>query len=150
MLTRKELKSELRIDVHALDDACARQPELFLEASEQFSEAKAAAKAAKHNLELTLGSVELDIRSGKIDSGGIKLTGDSVLAMVASNSKVVEAKKDLVEAERESFLWGSLVDAFDQRRTMLSNECSLHVTEYYQTGPIKATEAEIVAKRKQR
>jgi len=157
---REELRELVAIDINALDEECANQASLYEEACELQAIAKAEAKAAKHNLEQIRAEVMLDYRSGVLKSA-VKMTETSIVALADTHEDVVDAKAALVEAEKESWRCDGLVGAFDHRRTMLSNECSLYESQYYHSGEFRAkshykpadtrsTEAEIAGSRKSR
>jgi hypothetical protein len=124
-----------------------------MEAGDLASEARAAAKAAKHNLEQVQATVQLGYRNGTTHTEA-KITETSILALVATDLAVIKAKRELVETELLSSKCDSLVNAYDHRRSMLTNEVTLATQTFYQTGDIKsrrvlneATEEEIRKRR---
>jgi len=153
MLSYDELRKRVAINVNALSEECSNHPELFMEAGDLASEARAAAKASKYNLEQVQSAVQLGFRNGTTHTEA-KITETSILALVASNPEVVKAKQELVEAELLSSKCDALVNAYDHRRSMLTNEVTLSTQSFYQTGDIKsrrvlneATEEQIRKKR---
>jgi len=142
MLSYNELKELVPIDTNQLDQNCSRQPELFLEACKLAAEAKATSKAGKHNLEFTKATIALQYRAGTLATPGVKITETSVAALVDAHADVVKAKSKLGEADNESFLCDSLVNSFDQRRSMLNNEVTLYNSSYFQTSDIKGRNVE--------
>ena len=130
MLSLEELRQMVRIDLSHLDEECSTHAELYMEACDLQASAKADAKAAKHNLECVKGCIMLDYRSGALKAD-VKITETSIVALVDAHEDVIQAKDQLVVAERHSYRCDSLVNAFDHRRTMLSNEVSLYQSQYY-------------------
>ena len=145
MLTRVELREAVPVMVNRLDEECADQSELFMEACELAAEAKAEAKAAKHNLEQAKAEVQVSYRDGSCPTE-VKLTETSMLALIDSHKDVIAAKKELREADKEAYLCESLVSAFDHKRSMLNNECDLHQGQYRSTGEITGRRSDIQAK----
>jgi len=137
MLTYEELRSRLAINPNSLDGDCATHPVLFEEVGELASCCRAAAKAAKYNLERVQASVQLRYRNGTLASGDTKITEASVMALVATHEEVVKAKAELVDSELISSRCDSLLNAFDHRRSMLSNEVTLITQGFYHQGDIK-------------
>jgi len=153
MLSYDELRGRVAINANALSEQCSNHPELFMEAGDLASEARAAAKAAKHNLEQVQATVQLGYRNGTTHTEA-KITETSILALVATDLAVIKAKRELVETELLSSKCDSLVNAYDHRRSMLTNEVTLATQTFYQTGDIKsrrvlneATEEEIRKRR---
>jgi len=141
MISYEELKESVPIDIHQLDQNCAKQSTLFLEACELATDAKATSKAAKHNLEFTKATIALQYRAGTLATP-IKITETSVIALVDAHADVVKAKSKLCEVEKTSGLCDALVNSFDQRRSMLNNEVTLYNSAYFQTSDIKGSNVE--------
>lgn len=149
MLAYEELKQKLVIDLHNLPVCCSEQPTLFLEASEEASKAKASAKVEKLNLEKLIATVDLKIRQNKEEK---KLTESAITSMINTDKSVGEQKELLIQLETEAIKWDSLVEAFNQRRSMLSNEVSLYTYNYFNTSDVSEMdefEKAIIEKRKQ-
>lgn len=136
MLQYEDLRKLVQIDLTALDDECAKQPELFMEACDLAAEAKANAKAAKHNLEAVKGEVGIKYRSGELKTD-VKITETSIVSLVDAHEEVKQAKEELRLAEKEAYRCESLVNSFDQKRSMLNNEVDLQERQHYQTADIK-------------
>jgi len=148
MMTYEELKKELAINLYDLPHCCEKQAVLFLEASEEASKAKTALKVAKLNLEKKIAETDLWIRQNKTD---IKLTESAISALINSDDVISKMKTDIVRYESEVLKWDSLVEAYNQRRSMLSNEVSLYTYKYFNSNDISemdAFEKAIIEKRR--
>ena len=142
MLKREELREAVPVLVNRLDEECADQSELFMEACELAAEARAEAKAAKHNLEQIRAEIHIKYRNGGLQTE-IKLTDTAITALIDSHKDVIAVKKELRDSEKEAYLCESLVNAFDQKRSMLNNECDLHERQYRSTGEIRGRRSDI-------
>ncbi len=128
------LKAFLHIDVNALEQDCANHSVLFLEASEVVADLKTQLGVAKLNLEQVQSATELEIRE---KYKGEKITEKTIASLVTMETKVQEKQQDIFDLEVHYYKWNNLMSAFDQRRSMLSNEVSLYTSNYFQCGEVK-------------
>lgn len=122
----------------SLDEECAVQSELYLEATDLAADAAAAFDAAKQNLETIKSRVDLELRNGvsKPSTTG-RLTDAAILAFVEQDPRVTLAKTALAEARRNSKKMDGIVTAFDHKRSMLNNVVELVLRGFAQCGEIK-------------
>lgn len=139
MLSPEELRVVVQVDTLDLVSECACQPELFLEASEHAADAKAVMEKAKSELEQTESLVDFEIRSGRIDYTGLKLTDVSIAQLIKREIRVKEARKLYQEACTRARKLEALEKAFDQKRSMLSYITELTGRGYLHTADIKSS-----------
>ena len=155
MLTYDELRKALPIDANDLDGDCAIHAELLMEAGELHAEAKAWSETAKHNLEVTKADIARQYRSGELKSEA--KTETAIFSLVTLHPDVKLGEAVLIDKQKYTAKCASLMNAFEHRRSMLSNEVDLYVSSYYHGGDIKGRnqaktrellEREVVEKRR--
>jgi hypothetical protein len=127
--TLAEYESALTIDQHSLHSDCRNQPELF------YHIAKAVAQA-RGEVE-----VELAIRQDA-ESAEVRMTEGRCAAMVATSERVRAAAIAL--AGRNAYLESliALKEAYVQRKDMLKELVSLHISNYY-ADPVRGSESRL-------
>jgi len=137
-MRNKELdwERDLPINVNALDVEWLGQAELFMVYAEEQAHADRVSKRVHEKLK-TL-KAELTKEANDDPDGclgkGVKPTVSNVDAYIRTNEKFIEAKTELHEAELESGLLSSAVQALRMRRDALTNLVTLHGQKYF-AGP---------------
>jgi hypothetical protein len=129
------LRDSLVIDKNSLDVALQRQPQLFLQVSELFTQASAHRDFLKE--EIARIDAELyAIHRAKIEKATGKATEAQVSQAVTVDAKHKEATTKFNKAKETADLAGALRDAFHQRRYMLQELCGLFVANYFQSDSV--------------
>lgn len=125
-----ELRSQLRIDKHNLDDDCVRQPVLYAEISELHTLAVGERDAAKEHLASVDAKVADEVRRKWIRDGE-KFAEARVGDAVQQDPRHLEAYDAWSYHVRRAAYLGTLVASADQRGKMLRELGSLFVSGYF-------------------
>ena len=126
-----QLRQRARINRTQLELECSEQPHWFYQAGRLKAEAKAEASRCKVARDWTRANVETDIRKNPEAHGLVKVTEASVQAAVTLDGRTQQAETDLIEAERVFHDLTALRDAWEQRRSMLSDEVDMRIQESF-------------------
>lgn len=116
-----DVDMELYIDEDDLNKEITDQPLKFRKWSELANEAEKAVKAIQNELDLVCAEVRLEIIEDYELKGAKRPTTDDLRALVMVSEKVIEIKRELMEAENTSENLKSVVRAFYQRHEMLKD-----------------------------
>ena len=136
-----ELREQLLIDKHALDDELIRQSQLFSEIGDQAVMAGAERDAAKENLEVTDSRLDTEWRK-KLST--VKTTEKIINNHVKTDPRHEKAFELWLEAKSKADELENLQKSFLQRANMLKSLCQLYTSNYWMDSsikPSKATEA---------
>jgi len=125
------LRKRLSIELTSLHIAAQEQPELTEEVNTLYSGAKAEAKRAKLNYEVTKAEADKKIRLDPITYGVEKITESSVSSAVTRHPEVRKAYEDMIQVEEAADRINALVLAFGERRSMIKVEAELWVQNYW-------------------
>ena len=119
-----QVDPDLEIDFLDLQPAVAMQSSLYGYYSDLAVDARMDRDDAVDTLKKMEGEVELEIRKDA-EKNKVKLTIPEVTAMVASDSRLVEQRKVIVEKTREFMKLDGKVKALDQKKSMI--ECAVRM-----------------------
>ena len=125
----EDLQPGLRIDEHALDDACQRQPELFQRVSDELTFAISRRDEAKIIVAEVEAAVDLEIRNKGRERE--KLTDRGIAAMVRIDRRVQTASREHLRLAHEAARLASLKESFQQRSYMLKEMTKLYLASYF-------------------
>lgn len=126
-----ELKTDLVIHLKRLEQDCASQPTLCEEVASIQADLKGELSRAEWDLEQLRSRRSLEIRSDPDTFGLTKITESAVKDAINTCEDVDEAQRLIADLDALYRKASGLVDAFDQRRSMISNAVSLYTHEYY-------------------
>jgi hypothetical protein len=136
MIKIEELKKQLAISRHNLDEEVANQPMLFYEIAEQYEIAAAEADAAKEELATTdarLDTVGREVLAEKYD----KVTEAMVRNYVQTEHNHDSAFRAYLNAKERAGKLAALRDAFKQRGYMLRDLASLQSASFFETTSLQ-------------
>lgn len=125
-------QNELSINKYKLDEECISHASRYAYYSEACALAKSNVSKAKDNLEFVMAERNMEIRD-ELANGDKKVTEAMVTASLAKDSKVLEAKSELRDAEEVYARLQVAVQAFDARRSELDNLVKLYCASYFST-----------------
>lgn len=132
----QELKSKLRIDEHALEEAWRDQPDLFYQVASEQALALSIRDEVKQDLEELEAEVDIELRKDAATSGE-----KTTETQIQSNKKVdkrVKAMNDkFLEKRHLAERWKVLRDAYEQRSFALSRLVELYIANYYSSNENK-------------
>ena len=138
MLTLDELRNFLIIDQNNLDQACSEQPELFGEACDLFADAKEEADIADLEYDRIKAEVTVGYKTGTLPAPEkASLTDPLVASLALKDPKVIAAKTKSIGLKKKLLKYEGSKNAFDHRRSMLSNLVTLHQSQYFHNSDIK-------------
>jgi hypothetical protein len=139
--TLAEYESALTIDQHSLHSDCRNQPELFYHIAKAVAQARGEVEDAKTAYKRVQAEVELAIRQDA-ESAEVRMTEGRCAAMVATSERVRAAAIAL--AGRNAYLESliALKEAYVQRKDMLKELVSLHISNYY-ADPVRGSESRL-------
>ena len=117
-----DLKADLVIDKHVINRELARQPALFAWYATLHEIAKDKTAHCKHKLETYEASLEMSIR--QMPSPPVKLTADTVAAMVKDDKQRRRMAEDYLHARKSEGMLMVAKASFDQRKDMLISVAS--------------------------
>lgn len=127
-----DFQKDLSINKYKLDEECLSHSSRYAYYAEAQAVAKLNVSKAKDNLELVESEANLRIRK-KFAEEGQKVTESVVSCTLAMDSDVINAKKELREAEEVYNRLQVAVNAMDARRSELDNLVKLYVAGYFST-----------------
>ena len=122
---------DISINPDALDVEWLRQPELFLEVSQEAAAARKAMDAAKENVDVVKADIDKEIRAKPYEK---KPTEAQIASEVLLHTAVGDAMAQYNKCRYEYDLLTAAVRAFDQRKAALENLVRLLGQEYF-AGP---------------
>ena len=133
-----DLKAKLAINKAALDDEVSRQPILFFEIAEEYTQAAAERDACKEELTTVDAKLDGQVRTD-LARGDNKVTEAMVRNSVQMHKEHQEAFDTYMAAKTNADVLGSLKEAFIQRSYMLRDLASLYVNSYYEQSSVQGT-----------
>lgn len=134
-----DYREALIINKHNLDLELTRQPELFFEVAEAYTEAASMRDALYENTKNTDSSVNMEIREDYANKG-TKITEAQITALVQTHPDHVQAYEDYLNAKRTAEEFSALKDAFHQRSSMLRDLVQLYATGYFERTSVTVME----------
>ena len=139
-----DFQKDLSINKYKLDEECLSHSSRYAYYSEAQVVAKTNVSRAKDKLELVESESNLKIRKKFADEGQ-KVTESVIACTLAMDSDVIQAKKELREAEE---IYGRLsvaVSAMETRRSELDNLVKLYCAGYFSTPSANGAKSNINA-----
>lgn len=131
-MSQRDITDDVKINRYKLEEAAEEQSFLYYHYSELLNDARRVSDEKKLQLKKTLASIELRYRSGDLEIGeGVKLTEGSINAAVETNPDVIEAKRELMEADTAVNRAQSAEEAIRMRKSMVQNLVQLYTMQYY-------------------
>lgn len=126
----KFYKKNLAIDNSELDKVCIMQPFLFQEVSAEVAKAKAWLDDTKLDKDTLEAEIKQDIRLTALKDG-TKLTEGALNEQVSKNVELIDIMKSIISAKEDYDLWNGLLEAYNQRASMLKLIVRLLETDLY-------------------
>jgi len=126
-----ELRAKLPINMQRLHLDAENQPELMCMAIEVEAEARYEAKKAKLAVEVCKAEVSNDIRLYPEKYGLTKTTEAAIEITVLKDLRVIDSQTRFLDLEREANMAGALVQAYENRKSMLQLEGQLFISNYW-------------------
>jgi hypothetical protein len=139
-----DLEPGLLIDEHALDQACARHPDLFYRVAKRLADEVSMRDALKEQLANVEALVDTEIRE-EAAAENEKPTVKEIESRTRLDLRVEKVRKHLLETGAAVGQWMALKDAFTQRSYMLKALGELYVSNYYSdtsTSAVSSTNAQ--------
>jgi hypothetical protein len=125
-----DLRTGLRIDKHALDDALIQQPELYREIAELLPLEISRKDAAKLALAQIEAIVDAEVREDARKAGD-KITEKEIDAQKTLDKRVVLAQKELIAINRRVGEVAALRASYEERSKALEGLIHLYKTGYW-------------------
>lgn len=119
------------IDPLRLEEEWQGQAQRTYNAGAAVADAERAASMAKNELDAEMAEASAEVRANPAGFGLAKITDDSVKSAVATVSRVLRAKQNLVDAEHVLGLAKAAYNAGEHRKRALTCLVDLWVREYY-------------------
>jgi hypothetical protein len=127
-----DFQKDLTINKYKLDEECLSHSSRYAYYAEAQAVAKSNVSKAKDKLELVESESNLKIRK-KFAEEGQKVTESVIACTLAMDSDVIQAKKELREAEEIFGRLSVAVSAMDARKSELDNLVKLYCAGYFST-----------------
>ncbi len=127
------MRQAMLIDKHGLDEMWVEQPGLYLEVAERLALEISLRDEAKDAVNDIIAELDPVVREAHADDEK-KPTETAIKNEIAADRKVVRAKENMRQLERNVGVLSALRDAFSQRRYALQDLTSLHLGGYYQSN----------------
>lgn len=127
-----DFQKDLSINKFRLDEECLSHSGRYAYYAQAQTDAKSNVSKAKDNLEFVEAEANLRIRKEYLESGA-KVTEGTISSRISTDEKVLEAKKQVREAEEVFGRLSVAVSAMDTRRSELDNLVKLYCAGYYST-----------------
>jgi len=129
--TYNVLRKQLLIHINKLHHDAQEQPDLALRAGELSAELKAQAKRRKVGLDEAKASADSAVRASPEHFGIAKITESAVASAVVLYEDVKIAAQEAIDADEAADKAFALANAFEHRRSMISNEVKLYLGNYW-------------------
>lgn len=136
-----EFRDYLQIDTEELNDAMAKQADLFFKIGEECSLAISRRDEAKENLNTVDADLGQSLRNTK--KGDDKRTEGAVRDLIQTDTRHQEAFEKYNMARRDAAVLESLRDAFQERGRMLRDLGQLYAAGYFTVRSSKNAAADI-------
>ena len=113
MRTYEELKAELEINRNDLDDVAAKQAQLYAEVAEGYAIAADKRDSTKHVVDVMFARKSNEFRAAE------KLSDQKTKDLVEADHEYNEAYALYLNKKKEATMWAGLMNAFDERHTMI-------------------------------
>lgn len=130
----EDIRSRLEINRYDLGTECVKQPAFFAEVAFKVPELKKEMLKAKAEFERTKADLEIQIRKDPADFNlsDIKITDKVVTAAVPIQEKYQQTQAAYFDAMEIYSQFQSVVDAVEDRKTMIRDLVTLWEKDYYQ------------------
>jgi len=149
---RQHFYEQIKIDKYALDISVAEQPQLFVNCAGLSATASKLRDFLEKVYEEEKAEMDLAVRSNpqgfdlEPDTKG-KLMETAIKSKVILDTRVAESYHNFIEGKEYAKLLNGVVNAFDQRKTMLRLEGDLWLGEYYSNADIRGSEEDVIRER---
>ena len=127
----EELRAKLPIDKFNLDEECRNQAVLYDEVGDLRTKTRDEFHRAENKLNFVKSDLYMKIRHDPAKYGIDKITEASLEAAINLQPEFIEAQEDLIDAGGLSDSFGNLLNAVEQRKSMLKELVSLFLVQYY-------------------
>lgn len=122
-------QADISINRYRLDEESEKQPSIYGRYAELLADAKADKDSAENALKLKMAEIEISLRADP--SPEVKITENSIKALIVKNEKVVKKKERLLRKEAVIYKLEAAVRALDHRKSELNNLTQLWIKGYY-------------------
>lgn len=140
--------TEYHIDIYKLEQECAKQAQLFYDAGVELAEADYQVEASKNMLDELQAQLYTDICNDPEKFKLKKITETSISNCIKLQKKYQKAQQELRDNEYNRNLLKAKRDAIAQRGSLLKEEVSLWVSNYY--GDVEETKIADAVRRKRK
>lgn len=134
------VQERLEINRYNLGEECVKQPSFYAEVASELPALHKASKAAKALCDYTKADLELQIRNDPSAFGfpdGKKPTNDAVSAAVIVRDEYQATYQAYLEAEELAKRYEAIVNAVEDRKSMIRDLVTLYEKEYYQQNAME-------------
>lgn len=124
------IENDVQIDKYNLDSECISLPGLYLGYAEAARQAKSFVSEKSDMLKVVLAERQLAIRE-QCANEGKKVTEGIIAAMVDCDPDVIQARKDLREAEAVATRLNVAVTSMEIKKSEVDNLVKLHCNQIY-------------------
>lgn len=128
---RQELRRGLAIHLQSLHIDAQGQPDGIMRAGELATEAKAAAKRKKLELDEAKANADTEIRSLPSKFGLEKVTESAVSSAVTRHPEVMRLSRDAIDAEEFAGKCEAVFTGYSNRKGMIEAEIDLFKANYW-------------------
>lgn len=143
-------KSNLKLDIHNLDQACLEQAELYEEAGRMWATAVSEKDSIENQLELKKAHIDEEVRKDPKKFGlpeGSKPTETWTANRVLSHEEVQAIQEELLEARKNERILAIRKTSIEQRLKALSLLVDLYKGSYFAVNTKIFTEKEVQERR---
>jgi len=121
----KSYAEKLRIDPFALSDNCALQPMQYSAVASIYSKIYVISQQLKLRAKEMRSEIGLTVRRNPENYGFAKITESALSEIVDGDENIAQIERALIEVNGVVIEAKGLLDAYEHRRSMLSNEVQL-------------------------
>lgn len=127
------MREAVLINKHDLDNEWVAQPGLYLEIADRLAIEISLRDEASNNVKDVIAELDAEVREAHAEDDK-KPTETAIKMEIAGHKRVLRAKEELLELERNVGLLSARRDAFQMRKSALQDLTSLHLGGYYQSN----------------
>lgn len=129
----ERMKQALIIDKHDLDNEWIAQPGLYLEIADRLALEISLRDEASNNIKDITAELDAEVREAHADDEK-KPTETAIKMEISGHKRVIKAKEELLDLERNVGLLSARRESFQMRKSALQDLTSLYLGGYYQSN----------------
>lgn len=126
-------KDDIAINQNNLEDELVNQPFLYMQYAEKYAQHMQKKSHIEEYIRVLKAQLFAEAKDDWRSIWGHKPTETEIKGWVETSDKLCEARRDLIQAEYNVNMYGSILQAFMQRKSVLSSLVQMKISGIYST-----------------